>query len=457
MTISPPQPDARAALLKDSLHATVVLPGDPEWDQARRAWQLLADQRPAAVVLARTVDDVSATVIATRELGLRVAPQSTGHGAGALTSLEDTVLLRTSDVDRVSIDPQTRTAHVQAGAVWGQVAEAAAEHGLAAVTGMSPSVGVVGFLLGGGLGWLGRSHGLGIESLLSVDGVDAVGRVVHADAQTNADLFWAIRHGHAPVIVTSVELRLHDLAQVYAGALLWPVEQADTVVRAWHQWIADVPDSVTSLVRILRFPPLPVVPEPLRGRSFVGVEVAIQQDAVRAAALVHPLRDLNPEIDMVDAKSPALLGGVHNDPVDPSAALGESVVLGELTIAAIEAFLAAALHPSAEPLLSVELRHLGGALSPEPVDGQPRRGIDGQGIVFGVGIVPVPEAAASVSEAGHAVVEALAPHASGWTYKNFQERPVPAGTLYRDALEHLHGIDADWDPDGLVHSGHALV
>lgn len=454
---SPTPPDPRLARLKTSLTATVLLPGDPDWDQARQAWQLLVDQRPAAVVVARGVDDVVATVTAAGELGLRVAPQSTGHAAGTLSSLEGTVLLRTSALDEVTVDAPSRTARVGAGAVWGQVAAAAGEHGLAAVAGMSPTVGVVGFLLGGGLGWFGRSHGLGIESLLAVEAVDGRGRIVLADAATNPDLFWAIRHGLAPVVVTAVRIRLHPIAQVYAGALLWPLEQADAVVRAWREWIADVPDTVTSLARILRLPPLPELPEPLRGRSFVGVEVAIQGDEGDAVDLLRPLRALGPEIDMVALMPSALLGLVHNDPPDPAPAIGVSVVLGELSPEAIEAFLGAALQAAAAPLLSVELRHLGGALVKRTGPGQARRGIDGQGIVYAVGIVPVPEAAAPVAAAGRAVLEALGPHASGDLFKNFEDEPVGAERLYGDTLERLRGVAAEWDPDGLVHSGHAVA
>jgi FAD/FMN-containing dehydrogenase len=442
--------------LRTAVRGEVFLPGDADWDAARQAWQLLVDQHPAAVVLAADVHDVVAVVSTARRLGLRVAPQSTGHAAGAIRSLENTVLLRTSGLKGVSIDPETARARVGAGAVWADVVSAAAEYNLAAVAGMAPSVGVVGFSLGGGIGWLARSHGLAANSIVEFEAVDAHGRIVTVDAARHADLFWAARGGVAPVIVTSVVLQLHAIGELTAGAMLWPLERAADVAHAWREWVQDIPDTVTSLARVLRYPPIPEIPEPLRGRSFVSVEAAVQADAATAAALLQPLRDLAPALDTVRPMSPAELGSVHGDPPQPAPGYGDSIVVAEITAETIDAMLTAALAPTSAPLLSIEMRHLGGKLTPGRADGGVVSGIEGAGLVFAVGIVPVPELHEPVRQAAGAVIDALLPYAAASIVKNFAERPVEPELMYGEATERVRRIVAAWDPESIIRVAHPL-
>ncbi|KAA9134438.1 FAD-binding oxidoreductase [Microbacterium caowuchunii] len=446
----------RIERLGEQLAGRLVLPGDPDWDDARGAWQLLADQQPAAVVIAAGEQDVIATVVAARRLDLAVAPQGTGHAGGTIPSMRDTILLRTGALDTIDIDPETERVRVGAGAVWSDVVEAAAGYGLAAVAGMSPSVGVAGFSLGGGLGWLARSHGLAANSIRSLDVVDARGRPLRVDHARHADLFWAARGGVAPVVVTALELQLYPIDRVRAGGLLWPLERAREIAHAWREWIGSVPDTVTSLVRVLRYPPIPEIPEPLRGRAFVGVEVAIQGDADSAAALLEPLRDLAPEIDSVRTMSPAKLATVHGDPEQPSPAYGESTVVREITAETVDALVDAALAPSSDALLSIELRHLGGMLTPGRADGGAVSSIPGAGVVYAVGIVPSPEAERPVRAAASAVTGRIAPYASAVGVKNFSDDPQPAEELYGEATERLRATAEHWDPERRIRIGHPL-
>lgn len=444
------------ARLRAELRGDLLLPGDPGWDDARAAWQLLVDQHPVAVVAAADAADVATTVKAARRLGLHVAPQCTGHAAGTLDALGDTILLRTSRLDRIEISPEARIARVGAGVVASDLAAAAAAHGLAAVAGMAASVGVVGSTLGGGLGWLARSHGLAANGVLAIEAVDAQGRMIRIDATRHPELFWAARGGIAPVIVTAIELRLHPIGEVHAGALLWPLERAADVAHAWREWIAEIPETVTSLARVLRYPELAELPEHLRGRSFVAVEAAIQADAGTAAELLQPLRALGPETDTVRAMSPAELATVHGDPVQPAPALGEAVVLADITPASVDALLGAALSPAADPLLSIELRHLGGMVAPGRSAGGVVSAIDGAGLVFAVGIVPVPGALAAVREAAAGVVDRMRAYAASGVVKNFAERPAAAAELYGAAAERLRRVAHAWDPEGVIRTGHAL-
>jgi FAD/FMN-containing dehydrogenase len=434
----------------------VLLPGEAGWDDARRAWQLLVDQQPAAVVEAAAVEDVIAAVREARAGGLRVAPQATGHGAATVPDLADAILLRTGALTEVRIDPETGVARVGAGARWSQVVEEADRAGFAAVAGFAPSVGAVGFSLGGGVGWLARSHGLA-EHIVAVEGVDAHGHLVRADADRNSDLLWAARGGVLPIIVTTLEVQLHRVPTVHAGSLMWPIERAADVAHAWRAWIGTVPESVTSLARVLRFPPIDVFPEPVRGRAFVVIEAAIQD--ADADGILAPLRALRPEMDTVRPMRAADLGTVHGDPVDPSAAYSDAVVLAEISAPAVDALVDATLAPDAGALLSVELRHLGGRVTPDGDDAA--RGavtsISGEGLVMAVGIVPVPEALEPVRRGAEGLVARLQPFASAQAVKNFSERPVPAEALYGGAVSRLRDIRSHWDPDGLIVTAHPLV
>ncbi|MDT0157909.1 FAD-binding protein [Microbacterium sp. ARD32] len=441
--------------LRDRLHGELRLPGEPGWDDARAAWQLLADQHPDAVVEAADVHDVIETVRAARALGLGVAPQSTGHAAGALSALGGTILLRTSRLDAVTIDPAVGTARVEAGARWGAVAAAAAEHGLAPVAGMAASVGVAGLLLGGGLGWFARSHGLGGNAVVSFEAVDAQGRMLTVDEHQHPELLWAARGGALPVVLTAVVIRLHPVPELTAGALMWPAERAAEVATAWQDWIAGVPRSVTSVLRMLRFPPIEQIPEPLRGRAFVGVEAAIQEDAETTARLLAPLRALEPEQDTFAPTTAAGLAAVHGDPPEPTPAHGDSLLITEITSEVVEALLTVAAEPVAVPLLSIELRHLGGAASDASVDGAVTS-VDGEGLLYMVGMVPVAEALEPVRAAADAVISRLRRFGSARQVKTFADRRTAAAALYGASAQRLRDIRSEWDAGGVIREAHPL-
>ena len=306
------------ALLDDRITGRVVIPGDPGWDEARAAWNLAVDQRPVAVVVAGSTNDIVQTVRAAKGLGLSVAPQATGHNAGPLAAangLADALLLRTSELRDVQVDPDLRVARVEAGALWGDVVAAVAPHGLAALAGSSHDVGVVGYTLGGGISWLGRSHGLAANSVLAVELVTADGVRRRVDADHDPELFWAVRGGGGDFgVVTALEFRLHPVAEIVAGTLFFPLERAEEVLQAWAAWTADVPDTVMSVGRVLRFPPMPELPPFLSGQSFVVVEAAIQESPERADELLAPLRALAPAMDSVHPQPIAELLQLHMDP-----------------------------------------------------------------------------------------------------------------------------------------------
>src|SRR6516225_7031697 len=260
--------------LRAAIAGQVFVPGEAGYDRARQAWNLAVDQRPAVVVEAGSAADVARAVRFARAHGMRIAPQGTGHGAGPLEPLVGAMLLRTTRMRTVRIDPAARTARAEAGAVWQDVIVPAAEHGLAGLAGNSPNVGVAGYTLGGGLGWLARRYGLAANSVTAAELVTPDGNLVRADADHEPDLFWAVRGGGGIGVVTALEMQLYPVRELYAGDLFLPIERTAEVLHAWREWTASAPDEVSSQGRLVRLPSAPQLPEPLRGRAFVKVEAA---------------------------------------------------------------------------------------------------------------------------------------------------------------------------------------
>src|ERR1700722_19116970 len=301
--------------LRTATTGDVFAPGDHGYDEARRAGNLATDERPSVVVVGESPADVAHAVRYARSCGMRTAPQGPGHGSEPLEPLQGAMLLRTVRMRGVRIDPAARTARAEAGALWQDVTVPAAQHGLAALAGSSPNVGVTGYTLGGGMGWLARRYGLAASSVTAAGIVTPDGRLRRADAGHEPDLFWAVRGGGGSVgVVTALQMRLYPVRELYAGALFFPIQRTAEVLHAWRAWTGTVPDEVTSLGRILRLPPLPEVPEPLRGRAFALVEAAYLGDAGTGAALIQPLRRLGPELDTFATIPAAALAQLHMDP-----------------------------------------------------------------------------------------------------------------------------------------------
>jgi len=319
--------------LKAAIAGRVFVPGGADYDQGRQAWNLAVDERPAVVVEAESAADVAQAVRYARARGMRIAPQGTGHGASPLEPLDGAMLLRTTCMRQVRVDPATRTARAEAGAVWQDVTVPAGRHGLAALAGSSPDLGVTGYTLGGGLGWLARRYGLAANSVTAAELVTPGGDLVRADADHEPDLFWAVRGGGSVGVVTALEMRLYPVGELYAGDLFFPIARAAEVLHAWREWTEIVPDEVTSLAPILRLPPLPEIPEPLRGRAFVMIEAACLGDADTGAELIGPLRRLGPELDTVAMTPAPALGQLNMDPPQPGASQGDGAFLADLPTA----------------------------------------------------------------------------------------------------------------------------
>jgi FAD/FMN-containing dehydrogenase len=458
MSISKVSANRTAETLRTALSGEVFVPGDEGYDEARRGWNLAVDQRPAAVVFPESAADVARAVQFARSQQMRIAPQATGHGAGPLEPLEGAMLVKTSRMRRVDIDAVARTARAAAGARWGDVTVAAGRHGLAALAGTSSDVGVTGYTLGGGLGWLARRYGLAANSVTAAEIVTPDGRLVRADADHEPDLFWAVRGGGGSVgVVTALEMTLYPVRELYAGALFFPIQRSSQILHAWREWTSTVPDEMTSLGRILRFPPLPEVPEHLRGRDFALVEAAYLADAAAGAELLRPLRRLDPEMDTFAMIPASALSQLNMDPAQPVPAQGDGEFLADLPAAAIDTLVAVAGPDAGTSLASVEIRHLGGALARPAAGAGAQPAIDANYVTFAVGFTPTPELVTMMRAQAQTVKDALTPWHASYDYYNFAETPGDAHAVLPPASHRrLQQIKAAYDPDQAIISTHPV-
>jgi FAD/FMN-containing dehydrogenase len=439
--------------------ATFLTAQDANWNLERVAFNILVDQQPAGIAVPGSADEVGDVIHSAAAEGKRIAAQRTGHNAAPLGSLANTVLLRTARLGGVEIDTEAGTARVGAGALWGDVVPRASELGLAALHGSSPNVGIAGYCLGGGVGFYARKHGLACNRVTAMDVVTASGEQVRVAADNEPDLFWALRGGGGSFgVVTAVEFELLPLPQIFAGALFFPAEQASEVLHGWNEWTSGVPDEMTSVGRLLNFPPIPEIPEPFRGKSFAVLEAIYCGDPTDGEGLVAPLRELGTVgMDTMAVQPPAGIAELHMDPPDPVPYASASMLTSELPAAAIDSVLGAVGPDSGSQLLLIDLRHAAGALSRAPQGAGALASLPGALLAFGAGFVPVPEAMAPTGAWLGAFKAALEPYVAG-NYLNFVEEPFDITRIFQpEVLGRLREVKQRYDPENLFHSNHPVT
>jgi FAD/FMN-containing dehydrogenase len=433
----------------------VVRAGDDDWDDARSAFNLLTDQRPHEIAIPADERAVAAAVLDARERGLRVAVQATGHNAAPLGSLAGTLLLNTSALAGVSIDAAARRVRVGAATRWEEVTPRLSELGLAALHGSSPKVGVVGYSLGGGIGWLARRHGMQTNAVTAIELVTAEGHLVRTDATHESDLFWALRGGNGNFgVVTALEFEVFPMRELYAGALFFPVERSAEVLHAWAALLPELPEELTTWANVLHFPPLPELPDAFRGKSFAVVMAAFLGGEAEGRALLRPLRALGPELDTLALQPPVGLSELAMDPPDPLPFRSAHVLLDELPAALIEE--AAEIAGAGSALTMLQLRHIGGALARHEPDAGARATLPGEVCLFSLGVVPVPEADAAVRAQLDALTAATRPYRAG-RYPNFVEEESDASSFFDpQTWERLRRVKALYDPPDLFRGNHHI-
>jgi FAD/FMN-containing dehydrogenase len=436
-----------------SLSAGFVYPGDPGWDEARSAFNVLLDQHPAAIALPATARDVAAAVGYARAAGWRVAPQATGHNQGPLGDLSDTLLLNVRGLQEVHVDPGALRVRVGAGVKWERVVQRLNAYGLAALHGSSPDVGIAGYSLGGGIGWLSRKYGLQTNAVTALEVVTADGSLVRTDPDHHPDLFWALRGGGGNFgVVTAIEFAVQPIDELYAGALFFPYERSADVLRTWSELLPSLPEELMTWATFCHFPPIPDVPAFARGRSLAIIQGAFLGPEGDGWELLRPLRDLGPIRDTFAMVPPIVLADLAMDPLDPLPFHITSHLLDALPGDAIDA-----LFEQAGPELTLlQFRHMGGALSRVAPGAGVRATLPGEICAMGLGVVMDEASDRAVRASLAAMDETLRPHRVG-DYANFIEEQSDASQFFAPAdWTRLRAIKHRYDPTDVFAGNHHI-
>ncbi len=371
--------------LQARVNGRVFVPGDDGYDTARQTWNITTfDQRPAVVVMPSSSADVASAVAFAREHGLSIAAQGGGHGHPVAAN--GALLVNFASTTNVQIthagpppNPSEQAgaagrARAEAGAKWTEVIAAAHPHGLAPLNGFAGTVGVSGYMLGGGIGWLVRQYGAAAGSLRSAEVVTGDGRVLMVNDQDHADLYWGLRGGGGNFgIVTSLEFDLYPVKEIFGGFIVFPPAHGRQALAAYAEWTETVPDTLTSAVRLVHYPPAPIIPEPLRGASAIAIMACYTGNAAEGERLVAPLRSIGkPLLDTFRPMPYAQIGTIANDPVEapPLFTVVKGEGLRDMSADVIETLLRIAGDRSAGVFM-VEARHASGALAREREDAMP--------------------------------------------------------------------------------------
>jgi FAD/FMN-containing dehydrogenase len=444
------------------IHGPVLRPGDDAYVAEVTGFNLSALHNPDVVVGATGVDDIVTAMRWAAATNTPVAVQATGHGANF--PIDGGLLISTTRMTDVTIDPAERTATVAAGAKWRHVLEAAAPHGLAALNGSSSDAGVVGYTLGGGLPVLGRAYGYAADRVRSVQVVTPDATLRTATADTEPELFWALRGGKGNVgVVTELTFDLLPLPTVLGGGIYFPGEHAEAVLRTWVDWTTTLPTQMCSAYTILRLPPIPEIPEPLRGGFWARVALAWTGDPKEGQKLLTPIREAAPvTIDMVEEMPYAAMDRIYMDPHDPLPAREACTLLRALPPDAVTAFLDRAGPAVPDlPLLLIEIRHMGGELSRPATVEDAICARDASYLLETVGVLPDPDTAAAVESATTALHNTMSPYGTGHTMVNLHGTPGDEKDRARawtdEVYTRLSRTKSHYDPDNLLRFGHTVA
>ena len=444
--------------LRRQVAGRLVTPTDPDWALARMPWIVNVDQQPAAVLEVAHPGDVVTAVRWAAENAHAVSAQPTGHAPR--TTLDGTLLLRTRALGGIEVDAGRRVASVGAGVKWGELLAALDGTGLVALAGSNPDPSVVGLTLGGGVSWFTRKHGFTANSVVAFDVVDPTGALVHVTRASDPELFWALRGGGGDFgIVVRVELALFPAPDLYGGRLMWPVEHAAAVLKAFRDVALTAPPELSVWAHVYHFPPMPDLPEPIRGRSFVGIAATHLGSAAEAERLLAPLRAAAPvEMDLMGEVPVGRLGEVAAEPTDPMPGMEHSMLLHGLDDCTIDKLVAVVADPRTSPLAVVQIRGLGGAFGAISSAHGAVTPVTAAFQLFALGVPAVPELAAAIPHAFAAIDAAVGHYATGRRMPNFSGDGQDDTAGYDPAtLVRLQEIKRSRDPLGVIRSNKPVL
>ena len=439
---------------KASARGELIGPDDEAYEAARKVYNGMIDKCPRLIERCADVADVIGAVNFARENDLLLAIRGGGHNGGGLGVCDDGLVIDLSAMQGIRVDPKARTVRVEGGCTWGKVDHATHAFGLVTPSGIISTTGVGGLTLGGGIGHLTRKYGLAIDNLLEVDMVLADGRFVTANADENEDLFWAVRGGGGNFgVVTSFLFEVHPLSTVYAGPMLWHVEQAEEVMRWYRDFIEQAAEDINGFFAFLVVPPGPPFPEHLHGKTMCGIVWCYTGSMDEAEAAFRPIRqELGPPaLDLVGPLPYPMLQGMFDALYPPGHQwYWRADFVNELSDEAIRLHLR---YGSEIPTMQSTM-HL------YPVNGAAHR-VGPHDTAFSyrdatwaeviVGVDPDPANNERITSWTKEYWEALHPYSGGGAYVNFMmdEGQERVRATYRDNYERLAQIKNKYDPNNL--------
>ncbi|WP_406229570.1 FAD-binding oxidoreductase [Nocardia sp. NBC_01009] len=429
--------------LRSAIRGRVLLPGDEGFQNAHLPWNLAIEQPIAAVAEVLDAADAAAAVRFARRANLSVAVQPHGHGAS--DNLRGTILLRTTRLDEIRIEPATRSARVGAGVSWDQVMAQTAENNLIGLAGSSPAVSVTGYILGGGLSWFSRMHGWAADSVTAFDTIDADGRPTRVTVNSDPDLFWALRGGGGDfALVTATEFRLHPATTIYGGRMLWPARSAPEILEAFRDITATAPDELTLWCNLF---------QPPDGQPIVGIDMTYLGDAATGQALVHKFDTINGRIrDTRRVLPPTELGSIAAEPTTPNPGQNHAQFLTAINDDVITAL----LEKPITPLRGVHIRHLGGALS--RTSNSSASNLTEPYFINLQGTPSTPQTRAALTDRMNDYRRALRPHLSTRTPFTFLSPHQTAADAFTHAtLTRLRTTKQQHDPQRLFRSNYPVL
>lgn len=437
-----------------TLRGRLLQPDDAEYDTARSIYNAMIDKRPRFIARCANVADVMAAVNFGREQQIDTAVRGGGHNFPGLALADDGLVIDLSAMKGIRVDPEAKTVRVEPGCRWADVDHATHAFGLATVSGIISNTGVPGLALGGGHGYLSRKYGLTIDNLLGADVVLADGRLVHADASNNPDLFWALRGGGGNFgIATSLEFRLHPVDTVFAGPMFWPIEALEPTMRWYRDWLPEVSEDIYAFYLIAEVPPAPPFPEAIHGRKVCGLLWCCLGPKEDAEAEVQKARNAaEPLFEHIGPVPYPILQGLF-DPLYPPGLqwYAKGDFFGELTDAAIAEHKRFGEVPT--PLSTMHLYPINGAVHKVGTDETAWANRDTVWSMIIVGTDPDPANSEKITHWARDYWEALHPHSAGASYVNFMmdEGRERVEATYGDNYSMLRKIKAKYDPHNLFH------
>lgn len=448
--------------LRNQIRGDIVSPEDPGYDQARALWNGRHGRRPGAIAFCVDAGDVAAAVRLAREQHLLLAVRSGGHDYAGNSMCDGGLVIDLSRLNTTSVDTASRMAIVGAGARWGEVDRETHAHGLACTGGTVSTVGIAGYTLGGGTGWLARKHGMALDNLTALEVVLANGAIVRASSEENPDLFWAMRGGGGNFgIATSFQFRLHELDPlILAGQILYPFADAAEVLRACRPFLADAPDEVQVYPFFLRVPPIDVFPEAFHGQVVLNLVVGYLGDPERGKEILAPVLDIgNPFMRNVEPTNYLDLQQTFDAAMPPGGRwYSRAHFLRGLPDDAIDTILR---HTADMPGTSTVayLETMGGTIAriDPAATAFPHRDADFDLHIFPGWTDPADDNA--IMEWAKTFHDDMAPHSTGGVYANLLGGDEPDGprSAYGANYERLAELKRRYDPDNLFRMNHNVT